>query len=146
TVHHDIPDIIVNRITPVRSPRVRAITFLPCNCCIYYMELVQYRTSFCFANSSIPSQPYMQFLFVSSGFCLRLPSDSVSRQTPVPLANSVYCQSCSRLSTPSYSPCLAHLKKGCLINATFFTHLNIILRLLLLRFVCRSCLHRLRQP
>src|SRR5699024_4735068 len=132
--------------TLVRPPRVRAITFLPCNCCIYCMELVQYWTLFCSANSSIPSQPCMQFLFVSSGFCLQLPSDSASRRTPLPLANSSYCQACSGLSPPSYSPCRAHLKKGCLIKATFFTHLNIILRLLLLRFVCRSCLHRLRQP
>src|SRR5699024_9428999 len=53
----------------------------------------------------------MQFLFVSSGFCLQLPSDSASRRTPLPLANSSYCQACSGLSPPSYSPCRAHLKK-----------------------------------
>src|SRR5699024_4178930 len=51
----------------------------------------------------------MQFLFVSSGFCLQLPSDSASRRTPLPLANSSYCQACSGLSPPSYSPCRAHL-------------------------------------
>ena len=28
--------------------------------------------------------PYMRFLFVSSEFCLRLPSDSASRRTPLP--------------------------------------------------------------
>ena len=95
-------------ITPVRPPRVRAITFLPCNCCIYCMELVQYRTLFCIANSSIPIQPCIQFLFVSSGFCLRLLSDSVSRRTPLPSANSSYCQVCSGLPPPSYSPCRAH--------------------------------------
>src|SRR5699024_5252218 len=57
-------------------------------------------------------QPCMQFLFVSSGFCLQLPSDSASRRTPLPLANSSYCQACSGLSPPSYSPCRAHLKKS----------------------------------
>ena len=31
--------------------------------------------------------PYMQFLFVRPGLCLRLPSDSTSRWTPLPLAN-----------------------------------------------------------
>ncbi|KIO64001.1 hypothetical protein B4064_1743 [Caldibacillus thermoamylovorans] len=98
--------------TLVRPPRVRTTTFLPCNCCIYCMELVQYRTLFCLANSSIPIQPFIQFLFVSSGFCLRLPSDSTSRWTPLPLANSSYCQACSGLSPPSYSPCRAHHKEG----------------------------------
>src|SRR5699024_4086776 len=52
----------------------------------------------------------MQFLFVSSGFRLQLPSDSASRRTPLPSANSSYCQACSGLSPPSYSPCRAHLK------------------------------------
>lgn len=104
----EIPSLLSG--TLVRPPRVRAITFLPCNCCIYCMELVQYWTSFCDANSSVPGQPYIQFLFVSSGFCLRLPSDSTSRWTPLPLANSSYCQACSGLSPPSYSPCRAHIK------------------------------------
>src|SRR5690625_446894 len=103
--------MIVNQITPIRPPRVRTITFLPCNCCIYCMELVQYRTLFCIANSSIPIQPCIQFLFVSSGFCLRLLSDSVSRRTPLPSANSSYCQVCSGLPPPSYSPCQAHNNK-----------------------------------
>src|SRR5690606_34658650 len=98
--------------TPVRPPRVRAIAFLPCNRRIYCMELGQYWTLFCTANSSIPIQPYMQFLFVGSGFCLRLPSDSTSRWTPLPLANSSYCQVCSGLSPPSYSPCRAHSKNS----------------------------------
>ena len=78
----DIPSLLSG--TPVRPPRVRAITFLPCNRCIYCMELGQYWTLFCLANSSIPIQPYMQFLFVGSGFCRRLPSDSTSRWTPLP--------------------------------------------------------------
>src|SRR5699024_707531 len=59
--------------------------------------------------------PCMQFLFVSSGFRLQLPSDSASRRTPLPSANSSYCQACSGLSPPSYSPCRAHLKREQLI-------------------------------
>jgi hypothetical protein len=98
-----------NQVSPsVRPPRVRAITFIPCNCCIYCRELGQYWILFCKANSSIPIQPCIQFLFVSSGLCLRLPSDSTSRWTPLPFANSSYCQVCSGLSPPSYSPCRAH--------------------------------------
>src|SRR5690606_34544536 len=34
----------------------------------------------------------MYFLFVRPGFCRRLPSDSTSRWTPLPLANTSYCQ------------------------------------------------------
>src|SRR5437762_3929866 len=75
------------------------------------MESVQYWTLFCCANSSIPIQPYIQFLFVSSGFCLRLPSDSTSRWIPLPLANSSYYQAYNGLSPPSYSPCRAHTEK-----------------------------------
>src|SRR5699024_2076308 len=54
----------------------------------------------------------MKFLFVSASVCLRLPSDSTSRWTPLPSANSSYCQACSGLSPPSYRPCWAHNEKG----------------------------------
>jgi hypothetical protein len=55
--------------------------------------------------------PYIRFLFVGSGFCLRLPSDPTSRWAPLPLANTSYCQVCSGLSPPSYRPCWAHKKR-----------------------------------
>ena len=42
---------------------------------------------------------------------IRLPSDSTSRWTPLPSANSSYCQVCSGLSPPSYCPCRAHHTK-----------------------------------
>ncbi|MBE6665861.1 MAG: hypothetical protein E7603_06565, partial [Ruminococcaceae bacterium] len=42
----------------------------------------------------------MQFLFVRPRLCRGLPSDSTSRQTPLSLANSSYCQVCSGLSPP----------------------------------------------
>ena len=48
------------------------------------------------------TMPYIWFLFVRPRVCLRLPSDSASRRTPLPLTNSSYCQTCSGLSPPSY--------------------------------------------
>ncbi len=67
------------------------------------------------------AMPYMRFLFVRPGvcpqrdlstLCIRLPSDSASRRTPLPLANSSYCQVCSGLSPPSRCPCRAHKHFG----------------------------------
>ena len=65
-------------------------------------------TLFWFGNSSVSSMPYIQFLFVRPRLCRRLPSDSTSRWTPLPLANSSYCQVCSGLSPPSCNACRAH--------------------------------------
>jgi hypothetical protein len=66
----------------------------------------------CLADSSTPLQPYMRFLFIGPGLCLRLPSDSTSRWTPLPSANGSHCQAHSGLSPPSYRPCRAHQKKA----------------------------------
>ena len=74
------------------------------------MGFGQYWTSLCLASSSVPSQPCIQFLFVSSRVCVRLPSDSTSPWTPLSFANSSYCQACSGLSPPSCCACWA-LKK-----------------------------------
>jgi len=54
----------------------------------------------------------MQFLFVRPRLCLRLPSDSQSPTTPLPLANDSYYQAHSGLAPPSYRPCRAHMEKG----------------------------------
>ena len=101
-------DFILRFHLPVRPPRVRAITFPSCICHIYTMGFGQYWTSLCLASSSVPQLPYMWFLFVRPRVCLRLPSDSASRRTPLPSANSSYCQACSGLSPPSYRSCRAH--------------------------------------
>lgn len=101
----------VYSFSPTRPPRVSVTTFASYICCIYTLKFGQYWTSFCYGNSSVSSMPYMQFLFVRPRLCLRLPSDSTSRWTPLPLANSSYCQVCSGLSPPSDSACRAH--KGC---------------------------------
>ena len=97
-------------IPPARPPRVSVITFTSYIRCIYTLKFGQYWTSFCVGNSSVSSTPYIQFLFVRPRFCRRLPSDSASRRTPLPLANSSYCQACSGLSPPSYYACRAHNK------------------------------------
>jgi len=71
---------------PARPPRVRAITFPSHICHIYTAGFGQYWTLLCLASSSVPQMPYMWFLFVRPRVCLRLPSDSASRRTPLPLA------------------------------------------------------------
>lgn len=86
-------------------------TFHSRHCFIYCLGFVQYWTLLCLASSSIPVQPCMKFLFVSASVCRRLSSDSTSRWTPLPLANSSYCQVCSGLSPPSCHLYRAHKKK-----------------------------------
>ena len=93
---------------PARPPRVSVTTFTSYICCIYALKFGQYWTSFCLGNSSVSNTPYIQFLFVRPRLCRGLPSDSTSRWTPLPLANSSYCQVCSGLSPPSDSACRAH--------------------------------------
>ena len=101
----------VYSFTPARPPRVSIITFTSYICCIYTLIFGQYWSSFCVGNSSVSSMPYMLFLFVRERFCLRLLSDSASRQTPLSLANSSYYQACSWLSPLSDYVCRAHTKK-----------------------------------
>ena len=91
-----------------RSPRVRTIAFIPCTRRIYCIGFVQCWTSSCVADLSALIQPHIRFLFIGSGLCLRLPSDSTSQWTPLPLANGSHCQAHSGLSPPSYRPCRAH--------------------------------------
>jgi hypothetical protein len=59
----------------------------------------------------------MWFLFVRPRICLRLPSDSASRRTPLPSVNSSYCQVCRGLSPPSYRPCRAHHQEKAALRA-----------------------------
>ena len=58
-----------------------------------------------------PYRPSICFLFVSARFCLRLPSDSSSRWTPLLSANTSHCRAYSGLSPPSYCPCRAYQQK-----------------------------------
>ena len=93
---------------PARSPLLRTITFTSYICHIYTAGFGQYWTLSCLADSSIPQMPCMWFLYVRPRLCIRLPSDSTSRWTPLPSANSSCCQVCSGLSPPSYRPCRAN--------------------------------------
>ena len=97
---------------PARPPRVSATTFTSYICCIYTLKFGQYRALFCLANSFVSSMPYMQFLFVRPRLCFGLPSDSASRRTPLPSANSSYCHACSGLSPPCCIACRAHQQKA----------------------------------
>jgi len=111
-----------------RPPRVRTITFIPYTCCIYSKGFGQYWTSLCYASSSAPHKPYMQFLFIWPELCLRLPSDSSSRRTPLPLANTSYCQVCSGLSPYSYRPCRAHIINKCK-KYTYYFNLPLVVKI-----------------
>jgi hypothetical protein len=70
-----------------------------------------------------PWAPRMQFLFVSPRICRRLPSDSSSRRTPLPLANASHYQGAFGTFTLELPHMLgAHKKtadpqRGRLINA-----------------------------
>ena len=101
-----------NICTSMRSHRVRTMTFFPYTCCIYHVNSVQYRTLVCLATSSGSLWPCMQFLFVRPGICFRLPLDSTSQWTPLPSANTSYCQACSGLTPYSHCPCRAHLNEA----------------------------------
>ena len=101
----------VYSFAPMRPPRVSVTTFTSYICCIYTLKFGQYWTLLCIGSSSVSSMPCMQFLFIRPRLCRGLPSDSTSRWTPLPLANSSYCQVCSGLSPPSDSACRAHYKK-----------------------------------
>ena len=90
------------------------MTFIPSICFIYFGYPGQNRTSFCYANSSGNLKPFMKFLFVRPRFCLRLPSDSTSRWTPLPLANASYCQGAFGTFTLESSPMPGAHIRGCL--------------------------------
>ena len=85
------------------------------------MGFGQHWTFPCCAGSSAPSQPYMWFLSVGPRVCpaadlstsaIRLPSDSISRWTPLPSANGSCYRVRSGLSPPSCRPCRAHKNPG----------------------------------
>ena len=81
-----------------RPPRVSSITFASYICCIYAPEFGQYRTSFCFGNSSLPSTPCMQFLFVRPRFCPRVSILPASDFLQIPPHDG---HPCLRLTVPT---------------------------------------------
>ena len=105
-----------------RPPRVRYNSFLPMYTATFITVCSgQYWTSGCLAPSSTYRDLICDFFSSGRGFArfrisvssenIRLPSDSISRWTPLPSANASYCQVRSGLSPPSCYPCQVHQKK-----------------------------------
>ncbi|TKI57576.1 hypothetical protein E8L90_20125 [Brevibacillus antibioticus] len=57
-------------------------------------------------------QPQIRFMYLRSGLCRRLPSDSTSRWTHLPWANGWYSQPPFETYTLELSPMLGALKKA----------------------------------
>lgn len=94
--HFDIRSYLCRII--LRSLRVRLTAFHSCSLYIYLIVFCAV-SGFCLlCNITHTTLPYMQFLFVGSNVCRQLPSDSPSRWTPLLLANTKYCNSCSGLA------------------------------------------------
>ncbi len=76
----------------VRSPRVSAITFIPCSRLIYRVGFGQYWTSLCVASSSAPVRPFYEVsvrrlgTLPSASFRFRLATDTLAVQLEVPTA------------------------------------------------------------
>ena len=86
---------------PCRSPRVLRTHLHAYACRIY---AASDRASFglwLFGPPHPNASSLIRFLFVRPALCLRLPSDSQSPATPLPLANTSPCRACRGLSPPS---------------------------------------------
>ena len=70
-----------------RPPRVRIAAFTPHPPHLLRHPLMAMGFALSRKLAQMP-QPSMRFVFLRSGFCLRLPSDLTSRQAPLPSANS----------------------------------------------------------
>jgi len=81
----------------IRSLRVRLSAFCSCSLLIYVLMLCTVLGLCFFCNITRINPPPMKFLFVGSNICRLLPSDSQSPTTPLLLANTKYCNSCSGL-------------------------------------------------
>lgn len=90
-----------------RPPRVRALSFTPCIRRIYLPDLRAQGLRFGLQAHPLPAG-LMQFVSLGSVLCLRLPSDSASRRTPLPLANGYCALRRSGLSPYRQRPCRAH--------------------------------------
>ena len=106
--------------TSVRSPEVRRVTFFPYIGIIYTNVFRSvYWTLSCYADLSYISC-LMMFVFLRPEICRRLPSDSTSRWTPLPLANGwQLIAPITDLHRQIYSPCSAHIKKRNMSSYSF---------------------------
>ena len=98
--------------TSVRPPEVRRVTFFP-YIGIIYIRCIRsvYWTLSIYADLSYISC-LMMFVFLRPEICRRLPSDSTSRWTPLPLANGWQLTApITDFHRQIYSPCTAHQEK-----------------------------------
>ena len=103
----------------VRPPRVRTITFIPCNRLIYQTQDLGSIGLLLVLQSRPPDLALYEISVRRPGTLpartprpdIRLPSDSTSRWTPLPSANASCYRARSGLSPPSYRPCRAHKKE-----------------------------------
>ncbi len=95
-----------------RSPRVRRNPFprLPPDLPMSHPS--GYRASLSNARLPCDHRPYIRFLFVGSGFGLRLPADLASRQRPCRQLTVPTTTACSGLAPYRVTPCLAQLSRG----------------------------------
>ena len=102
----------------MRPPRVRTITFIPCNRLIYQTQDLGSIGLLLVLQSRPPDLALYEISVRRPGTLpartprpdIRLPSDSTSRWTPLPSANASCYRARSGLSPPSYRPCRAHKK------------------------------------
>lgn len=94
---------------PVRPPQVRVRILHPMQP-PHIRYSVRIAIGLRHSTQSCPAcAPTLRFLLVGSGFCLLLPSDSVSRRTPLNLANGSRYRARRGLSPPRFAPCWAHV-------------------------------------
>ena len=93
-----------------RSPRVRRNPFPRFPPDLPSPHPSGYRASLSMARLPCGRRPCIRFLFVGSGFCLRLPPDLVSRQRPCLQLTVPTTTACSGLAPYRITSCLAHQK------------------------------------
>lgn len=97
--------------TSCRPPQVRAITFIPCTCPSLLLYSLAVWGFVLFGRLTRIQQPQIGFVYLRSGLCRRLPSDSTSRWTPLPWANGWYSQPPFGTYTLELSPMLGAQRK-----------------------------------
>ena len=86
-----------------RPPRVRTAAFTPHPSHLLHHRLMAMGFALSCKLARV-IQHYMRFVFLGSALYLRLPSDPISRWTPLPLANSFHHQDLQRASSPKLLP------------------------------------------
>ena len=86
TVRYYCLTVFIYFSSPVRPPQLWTYSFHLMSAWFTLDVPDNYRTSFCLANLSTSLSLNIKFLYVRPDICRRLPSDSTSRWTPLPLA------------------------------------------------------------